>query len=64
MSPKFQQEVQQLIEENRARALWSLAGDFAPTSVQSIRRTLETIASRGDRKTWVRARQLLRELQG
>ncbi|BCM92293.1 hypothetical protein IAD21_04172 [Abditibacteriota bacterium] len=62
MDSKFQQEVQLLIEENREQALWSFASDFEPSTPQSIRRVLEAIASRGDRKTWVRARQLLREL--
>ncbi len=62
MSPEFQSDLNTLIEANRERALWSLSRDVVPQTPQAARRILETIAARGDRATFVRARQLLREL--
>lgn len=62
MTPEFQHELNQLLEANRDRALWSLTPDFAPQTSEAARRVLETIARRGNRATFVRARQLLRQL--
>ena len=62
MTPQFQRELNELIEANRARALWSLRPDFVPQTAAAARRILEHIAARGDRATFQRARQLLRQL--
>ena len=59
---EFSRELMELIEANRSRALWYFAKDFVPATPDSARRVLEAIAARGDRATWVRARQLLRRL--
>ena len=62
MTPEFQHELWKLIEANRERALWSLARDYTPETPAAARRVLEQIAARGDRATFIRARQLLRQL--
>ncbi len=62
MTAEFRSELRDLIEANRVRALWSLPRDYFPADEASVRRVLERIAARGDRQTWVRARQMLREL--
>lgn len=62
MNSDFQCELGQLIEANRERALWSQPRDFWPQTPAATRRVLHTIAARGDRQTFVRARQLLRQL--
>lgn len=62
MTTDFQRELHELIEANRERALWALARDFVPQTAASTRRVLETVAARGDRATFVRARLLLRQL--
>ncbi len=62
MSPDFTQELRHLIETNRTRALWSMPLDYYPATTDAIRRVLRRIAARGDRETFVCARQLLRQL--
>lgn len=62
MTTQFESELRALIEANRTRALWWLPRDYFPSDEASARRVLEKIAARGDRPTWVRARQMLREL--
>ncbi|MBW3637970.1 MAG: hypothetical protein KY445_16120 [Armatimonadetes bacterium] len=62
MTTEFESELRALIAANRVRALWSLPRDYFPPDEASARRILEKIAARGDRQTWVRARQMLREL--
>ena len=62
MTLQLQLEIARLIEANRARALWHLAPDYLPRTPAETRRVLQYIAARGDRATWVRARELLREL--
>lgn len=67
MSSKFlsidqERELQELIECNRVRALWSLQRDYQPTDLAATRRILERIASRGDRATFIRARKLLNQI--
>jgi hypothetical protein len=59
---EFQREVRALIEANRARALWSWPLDYFPDNPESTRRALERIAARGDRATYIRARELLQQL--
>ncbi|HEX8237317.1 MAG TPA: hypothetical protein VF600_15260 [Abditibacteriaceae bacterium] len=60
--PSFERELRLLLEANRGRALWSAPRDFFPQTPAAVRRTLERIAARGDRTTFIRARQLLRLL--
>lgn len=55
-------ELRELIDANRARALWSLPLTYFPADREAKRRILERIASRGDRATWIRARHLLKVL--
>ncbi len=55
-------EIAEFIEAHRARALWHLAPDYLPQTADEMRCVLRQIAARGDRATWVRARELLREL--
>ena len=62
MTNQFQGELRALIEANRARALWNVPRDYFPADTESARRILERIAARGDRATWTKARQMLREL--
>lgn len=62
MDATFERELRELIEANRTRALWSLPRDFFPQTTEQTQRTLERIAARGDRSTFVRARLLLRRL--
>jgi hypothetical protein len=62
MTPQFQRELLELIEANRDHALWSLPRDFTPQTPEAARRILQQIAARGDRATFIRARQLLRQL--
>ncbi len=62
MSPALTREIQELIEANRTRALWSMPLHYFPETDEALRRVLQRIAARGDRKTFVRANQLLREL--
>lgn len=62
MSPELQQEFMELLEANRERALWSLPPGYTPRTLEAQRRALEQIAARGDRATFIRARQLLRRL--
>jgi hypothetical protein len=59
LSPEQESELRDLIEQNRARALWSLPSDYLPIDLAGARRTLERIAARGDRATFIRARRLL-----
>ena len=63
MIQNFEAELRALIEANHVRALWSLPRDYFPVDDASARRILEKIAARGDRATWIRARQMLRELK-
>lgn len=63
MTAQFESELRALIEANRARALWSMPRDYFPLDEAGARRILEKIAARGDRETWVKARQMLRELR-
>ncbi len=58
----FESDLRELIEANRTRALWWLPRDFFPTTDEQARRVLERIAARGDRDTFVCARQLLQRL--
>lgn len=62
MTAAFERELRALIEANRARALWSMPCDYFPVDKAATRRVLEKIAARGDRPTWVKARQMLSEL--
>lgn len=62
MTPALQRELVALTEANRDRALWSLARDFMPSTPEAARRVLQRIAARGDRVTFIRARQLLSQL--
>lgn len=62
LSPEQEDELRELIERNRVRALWSLPRDYYPADMAAVRRVLERIAARGDRATFVRARQLLNQL--
>ena len=62
MTPEFQRELSELLEANRDGALWSMPRDFAPQTPEATRRVLERIAARGNRATFIRARQLLRQL--
>ena len=62
MTPTFENELRALIEANRVRALWSMPRDYFPADDAAARRVLEKIAARGDRQTWIRATQMLREL--
>lgn len=62
MPPALESELVELITANRARALWSLAPDFMSQTLEATRRVLRLIAARGDRATFIRARQLLRQL--
>jgi hypothetical protein len=62
MTPEFQREFSELLEANRDRALWSIAPGLTPQTPEAARRVLEQIAARGNRATFVRARQLLRQL--
>ena len=62
MTPQLQLEIARLIEAHRARALWHLAPDYLPRTRAEMRRVLRYIAARGDRATWARARELVREL--
>jgi hypothetical protein len=59
---EFERELRDLIEANRARALWWMPRDYFPADDAAARRVLEKIAARGDRAMWTRARQMLREL--
>ncbi len=63
MTANFKSELRALIETNRIRALWSMPRDYFPSDEAGARRVLEKIAARGDRQTYVRARQMLRELE-
>ncbi len=63
MTPEFERELRELIEANRDRALWQMPPDFLPETPGAARRVLERIAARGDRATFIRARQLLRQLE-
>ena len=63
MTPQLQREIEELINANRDAALWSSPRDFAPQTPEAAHRVLERIAARGNRATWIRARQLLRELK-
>lgn len=56
MIMQLQSEITNLIEANRARALWHLAPDYLPQMPDETRRVLRQIAARGDRATWIRAR--------
>lgn len=56
-------EIERFIEANRARAMWHLAPDYLPRTPAATRRVLRQIAARGDRQTWIEARELLRELE-
>lgn len=62
MTPEFEREVLELIESNRARALWYLKPDFVPQTPDAVRRVLQQIAARGDRATWMKAQKLLRQM--
>ena len=62
MTVEFMDELRALIEANRTRALWSWPRDYFPATPAATRRVLQRIAARGDRTTFVRARQLLRLL--
>lgn len=62
LSAEQEHELRELIERNRVRALWSLPRDYSPPDMAAVRRVLERIAARGDRATFVRARQLLNRL--
>ncbi len=62
MTPEFERELLELIEANRARALWYFKPDFVPQTPESVRRVLRQIAARGDRATWIQAQKLLRQL--
>jgi len=62
MTPEFERELLELIEANRAQALWSLPVDFMPQTPAATRRVLEQIAARGNRATYIRARKLLQQL--
>jgi len=62
MTPEFKHELSELIEANRDCALWSLPRDFVPLTSDATKRVLELIAARGNRETFIRARQLLRQL--
>lgn len=62
MTPEFERELLQLLTANRDRALWSAPRDFVPQTPTAARRVLEQIAARGSRLTFIRARQLLRQL--
>ena len=59
---RYVSELIELIEANRARALWHLAPTYLPQTTEETRRVLRQIAACGDRATWTRARALLREL--
>jgi len=63
MTPEFKQELLEIIEANRARALWSLPRDFVPQTPDAARRVLNLIAARGNKATFIRARQLLHQLE-
>jgi len=62
MTPQLRSEIYHLIETHRARSLWHLAPDYLPQTPEEVRRVLQLIAARGDRATWVAARQLLASL--
>ena len=55
MSPAISREIRELIEANRTRALWWLPLDYFPDTDEAVKRTLQRIAARGDRQTFVRA---------
>ena len=61
VTSEFEATLPQLIEANRTRALWSMPTDYFPENEEAIRRVLQRIATRGDRETYVRATELLRE---
>lgn len=63
ITPQQNQELHDLIEANRVRALWTFPQDYYPSDVNSARRVLKRIAARGDRATFTRARQLLNLLK-
>jgi len=53
------QQWHDLIEANSVRALWAFPQDYYPSDIDSVRRILERTSTRGDRATFMRARQLL-----
>ncbi len=63
LNPQQNQQLHDLIEANRVRALWTYPSDYYPSDIDSARRVLERIAARGDRATFTRARQLLNSLK-
>ncbi len=63
MTPQLQREIEKLISANRDAALWNLPRDYVSQTHEAARRVLERIAARGNRATWIRARQLLHELK-
>jgi hypothetical protein len=63
MTPQFKRELLELLEANRARALWWVDADFVPQTPEAARRVLEKIAARGDRATFIKARGLLAQLK-
>lgn len=63
LNPQQSQELHDLIEANRVRALWAFPRDYYPSDIDGARRVLKRIAARGDRATFTRARQLLNLLK-
>ena len=63
LNPEQSQELHDLIEANRVRALWTFPQDYYPSEIDGVRRVLKRIAARGDRATFIRARQLLKLLK-
>jgi len=55
---EIEEAVIQLVEANRARCLWFAAPDYLPTTDAERLRALQHVERHGDRKAFVRAREL------
>ena len=62
MTPEIREQLRALIEANRARALWNFPADYFPDDAAAARAVLDRIAARGDRATFIAARQLLAKI--
>jgi hypothetical protein len=55
---KVYEEINKLVRENRLRCFWHTRDDYLPETTDSRFRALKTLATYGDRATFVKARNL------